>query len=583
MHRYLPMALLLLVACPRQAPVTPAVDAPVAPPRAPAGVDDSDLADLLRDAWEQDLRDAPTWATRMGDHRYDDRLPDLSAEARDAQAEHDRALLARADALASTHLSDRDQTTLQLFQWRTRRALDRRVCRFDEWAVSVRGNPLTRLESFVETHPRRGPEDDETLRARLRAVPTMVEQQIARLRSGLGDGLVANAESVRRVVAMIDRWMELPAAEHDPLVAELDSILRPSFVAYRAVLTDEVLPAARDDQQVGLATLGPGAGCYQALIAWYTTLPLDPEAVHRTGLEQLESIHAEFSELGDRLWGERDVATIFERLRTDPALYFETEEQVEDKARSALASAAEVMDQAFGRLPRAECGVERVPAVEAPFTTIAYYRRPAPDGSRPGTYFVNTYAPTTRPRHEAEVLAFHEAIPGHHLQISIAQELGDLPAFRRNTGATAFVEGWALYIERLADEMGLYSGDLDRMGMLSFDAWRAARLVVDTGLHHQGWSRQQAVDFLLANTPLAPNNVDNEVDRYISTPGQALAYKVGQLQMWALRRQAEDQLGDRFDLRAFHDVVLGGGAVTLPVLRERVERWIAAGGPPPPR
>ncbi|MBM3984501.1 MAG: DUF885 domain-containing protein [Planctomycetes bacterium] len=257
-------------------------------------------------------------------------------------------------------------------------------------------------------------------------------------------------------------------------------------------------------------------------------------------------------------------------------MHFASRDEVQAKAEEALARARQAMPQAFGLQPRAPCVVVRVPPHEERETTIAYYRGPAADGSLPGRYFINTFAPETRPRYEAEVLAFHEAIPGHHLQIAIAQEAAGLPRFRREGGSTAYVEGWALYTERLCEELSLYSGDLDRFGILSFDAWRACRLVVDTGLHAFGWSRQQAIDYLLANTLLAPNNVENEVDRYIAWPGQAVAYKAGQREILALRAEAERRLGERFDLRAFHDVVLGSGAVTLRVLRENVEEWIGA-------
>jgi uncharacterized protein (DUF885 family) len=215
---------------------------------------------------------------------------------------------------------------------------------------------------------------------------------------------------------------------------------------------------------------------------------------------------------------------------------------------------------------------------EAPYSTIAYYRQPAKDGSRPGEYMINTYLPETRPRYEAEALAFHEAVPGHHLQIAIAQELKGIPEFRKHEGVTSYVEGWALYTERLADEMGLYSSDIDRIGMLSYDAWRACRLVVDTGLHAKGWSRQQAIDYMFENSVLAKNNIENEVDRYITWPGQALAYKVGQLEILKLREEAKQKLGDKFDIRAFHDVVLRNGAVALPVLRQQVEAYIAQAG-----
>jgi uncharacterized protein (DUF885 family) len=212
---------------------------------------------------------------------------------------------------------------------------------------------------------------------------------------------------------------------------------------------------------------------------------------------------------------------------------------------------------------------------EAPHSTIAYYRHPSPDGKRPGTYMINTYLPETRPRYEAEALAFHESVPGHHLQIAVAQELTGIPEFRKHQGVTAFVEGWGLYAERLADEMGLYTSDVDRIGMLSFDAWRACRLVVDTGLHAEGWTRQQAIDYMTDNSILAENNIENEVDRYITWPGQALAYKLGQMEILRLRDEAKAKLGTRFDIKAFHDAVLGNGAVALPVLRRQVEAYIA--------
>jgi uncharacterized protein (DUF885 family) len=229
----------------------------------------------------------------------------------------------------------------------------------------------------------------------------------------------------------------------------------------------------------------------------------------------------------------------------------------------------------FGRLPKAPCEVVRMPAHEEKHSTIAYYRDPAADGSRPGQYYVNTYAPETRPRYEAETLAFHESVPGHHLQLAIMQELEHLPDFRRFQGSTAFVEGWGLYTERLSEEMGLLSAEIDRFGVLSFDAWRASRLVVDTGIHALGWTRQQAIDFMSEHTALGLNNVENEVDRYTAYVGQALAYKLGQLEILRLRREARDRLGDRFDIRRFHDVILGEGALPLAVLRQVVERELA--------
>jgi len=279
--------------------------------------------------------------------------------------------------------------------------------------------------------------------------------------------------------------------------------------------------------------------------------------------------------------GTTDFAQIQARLRKDPAMHFKTEEEVEATAQATLARAKAAIPGWFDILPKADCTVKVMGMHEAPFSTIAYYRQPASDGSRPGHYMINTYKPKTRPRYEAEALAFHESIPGHHLQIAIAQELTGLPEFRKHQGVTAFVEGWGLYSERLADEIGLYSGDLDRLGMLSFDAWRACRLVVDTGMHALGWTRQQPIEYMTANTLLAENNIVNEVDRYLTDPGQALAYKAGQLEILRLRAEAKQRLGTRFDIKQFHDAVLENGALALPVLRQQVEGYIAkAGGKP---
>jgi uncharacterized protein (DUF885 family) len=318
-----------------------------------------------------------------------------------------------------------------------------------------------------------------------------------------------------------------------------------------------------------------GEDAYRRLIHAYTALDLVPGDVHETGLQEVARINGEMEALGERVFGTRDRSAILRRLRTDPEMHFRTRDEVEEKARDALARAKAAIPRFFGRLPKADCEVVRMGEHEEKHSTIAYYRQPAADGSRPGRYYINTYAPETQPRYEAEVLAYHESIPGHHLQIAITQELEGLPAFRNHLGITAYTEGWGLYTERLSDEMGLYTADVDRIGVLSYDALRACRLVVDTGMHAKGWTRTQAIDFMLANTALAENNIVNEVDRYIAWPGQALAYKVGQLEIRRLRADAERRLGSRFDLRAFHDAVLENGAVSLETLRTAIDGYIA--------
>ena len=367
---------------------------------------------------------------------------------------------------------------------------------------------------------------------------------------------------------------------YDVLLA-LEEEVWPALRQYRDVLQKKVLPRAREDEKPGLKYVQGGLADYRVLIREHTSLPLeecDAKAIHEYGLAEVERIRGEISALGAKLLGTSDLAAIQARLRGDPAMHFATRAEVEAKAREALARARGRMRGYFGLVPHAPCEVVPIPAYEEADSTIAYYREPAADGSRPGRYYVNTSAPETRTRYEAEALAFHEAIPGHHLQTAIAQEREELPRFRRHLGVSAYVEGWALYTERLADEMGLYSGDLDRLGMLSFDAWRAARLVVDTGLHHYGWSRDEAIRYLAENTLLARNNVENEVDRYIAWPGQALAYKIGQREILALREEARATLGTRFRYPEFHDRLLENGAVTLPTLRRQVKSWLEGQG-----
>ena len=542
---------------------------------------------------------APTWATTLGDHRYDDRVGDRSVRGAELDDLMLASLLAEARALDASTMSPRDQMLLELFTGQLEVDVAAAACRWVDWSFSPRNNVLVDANGMVELHPLDDAAGGETLLTRLEGWAASVDEHIAALKQGVEAGRVAQQLSVQLVLDMVDQeldrpvagwamarippelgWEDAAAAKVFParLEAVLEGVARPALTRWRATLAEVILPAARSEDAPGLSTLPGGEACYPALIRRYTTLPLGAEEVHATGIEELKGIHAEMRTLGSGLFGTEDLGEIFERLRTDPSLYFGTSEEVVETAERALGDAQAAAPEWFGTLSDTECVVQEIPDYEAPYTTIAYYRQPIPDRDKPGEYFVNSYLPESRPRYEAEVLAFHESVPGHHLQIALSYDLPDTPAFHRFDGYTVFVEGWALYTERLADEMGLYSGDLDRMGMLSFDSWRAARLAVDTGLHDRGWSREQAVQFMLENTPLAENNIRNEVDRYVTWPGQALAYKTGQLEMWRLRREAEASLGDRFDIKRFHDTVLGTGAVSLPVLRDVVARWVEAGG-----
>ena len=590
------MLLLLGLSCasPQLPPPPRPPDTPALNPEAVAGVSDPALRELLSAHWEATMASSPLWASRLGDHRFDDRLGPVGPEARRAREALSAGWLARAEAMA---LDGADGVTLALFEQTLRDELAEAACRSAEWSLSANSNPLMLATEIAEVHDLASPSDGAALLARYRQLPEHIAASEADLRAGLEAGLSAEVEALRRVLAQLDAELALdPGARAiaAPLRAELrwpadreaawrgqlsrviEAEIVPALEGYADFLRGELLPAARPTDRPGLSYLPGGEDCYRALIRRHTTLELDPATIHQIGLDELERIHGELLELGRSTLGSEDLPELFARLRTDPSLYFDSAQAIEGAARAALASAEGAIPEAFGRLPQAPCEVRPIPDYEAPYTYVAYYMPVPPDGSRPGYYYVNTYRPETRPRYEAEVLAFHESIPGHHLQIAIANELPALPAFRRHMGMTAFVEGWALYAERLADELGGYSGDLDRLGMLSFDAWRASRLVVDTGLHAMGWSRQQAEDFLLENTPLAANNISNEVDRYITWPGQALAYKIGQRRILALRAEAEAALGEDFELAAFHDALLSGGAVSLPVLDAQIAAWIEA-------
>ncbi len=560
------------------------------------------LGALAGSYWETFLETHPLFATALGDPRFDDRLPDPTpagiAVARGRFAE----LLADVEALDGAAIDgaaieDEDRVTRDALREALSADIAERDAGLFEWNVDpLEGVPADFLN--VPDYQRlETPEDGRRMVERWRAMAGYTDEHVASLRRSLADGRVACRAPVERTIAILGELLSTPAddwpllaplgrpswpgwttAERqrfaDGLRATVGDEIRPAFARLRETLEGEILPAARPNERPGMGHVPGGKAGYRALVRLHTSLEIAPAELHRIGLAEIARIDAELDELAGRTIGTASLADALVALRGDPALHFSTRDEVFDKAASSLARAKSAMPDWFGRLPVAACDVVRMAPHEEAHSTIAYYRQPAPDGSRPGQYYINTGAPETRPRYEAEALAYHESIPGHHLQIAISQELPDLPDFRRHLGPTAFFEGWGLYTERLADEMGLYTGDLDRIGVLSFDAWRAARLVVDTGMHALGWPRDRAIAFMQEHTALAPNNIANEIDRYIVMPGQALAYKTGQLEMLRLRAQAQDALGASFDIRAFHDTLLGSGAIALTALRGIVSAWV---------
>ena len=564
---------------------------PAGEPTADGALDE--LGRLAGEAWEVVLAADPLFATSLGDRRFDDRLADNRPAARAAHRSALANLLDRARSLPQAGLAGEPAVTRAALVGFLEMELAIATADINRWTIDPLEGPQVALLNLASYQAVDEPADGDRMTARWRAMGPYVDQHTANVLTALDDGFVSPAAPIRAVVDELDSllaqaiadWPLLePAAGERPgwsegarrrfaagLRTAVEESVRPAFARYRSVLVDRVQPRARPDDRPGIAELPGGRADYARLTRAHSSLDLSADEIHAIGLAEVERIDGELAESAGRAIGLGERSAAIERLRTDPALRFATSAQVFATGQAALDRAIAALPDWFGILPRAGCVIVEMGAHEAAHSTIAYYLQPAEDGSRPGRYYLNTSAPETRPRYEAEALAFHESVPGHHLQLAIAQELTGLPAFRRHAGTTAFIEGWGLYCERLSDEMGLYTGDLDRIGIASFDGWRACRLVVDTGIHVLGWSRDRAIAYMLDHPALAPGNIANEVDRYISWPGQAVAYKLGQLEIHRLREEARSRLAGRFDIRAFHDAVLSEGALPLSTLRSVVE------------
>src|SRR5579875_1269885 len=550
----------------------------------------SQIDDVAQQLFLDQLEARPLQAAQLGYREYLGQLPDLTPEGRDRRRQRLVGLGARAEAVAPAALDEERRITRVLAIQRVADevgALEASPERYTVTPIPQTGLAARLLVSLPKALLRDAGDVDAYCRACARA-PAWLEQAEELLASGAAAGLAPVRRLVANAATQIDAYLELPLDE-DPLVSialppagegkrgELAALVRdrvrPALEAYRDYLRQEVLPGARPDAEAGLCHLTGGEQEYQRLVAQHTTTQLTAEEVHRLGLDLVGELTEEFSQLGEKALGSHDFEELTRRLRSDPDLFFTSGEEILEAASRSMARAQDALPGYLGRLPRTSCQVLPVPALETENGDLGHYQRPSHDGTRPGTYWVNTANPRTRPRFESEALAFHESVPGHHTQLALAQQLEGQSQFRRHTSVTAFQEGWALYVERLADEMGLYSGDLYRLGMLSFDFWRASRLVVDTGMHAMGWGRDQAVRYMLDHSALTPKNVENEVDRYIGWPGQALGYMVGRLEIRRLRERSEQELGDGFDLRGFHDELLGHGALPLTILDGVISRW----------
>lgn len=547
--------------------------------------------------WDYHMERNPVWASILGDRRWNDRWEIRTRQARHVHELHQKRVLDRMRRIGRDGLSAEDRLNFDLFEQAARRDVE-------EGELMLYLMPLNHrygLQTTDETADALRFEvvkDYEDWINRLEALPTYVDQTIDLMKEGILREIVHARVVMERVPRQLARHVvddpeqspfyrpfssfhrNIPEGQQLRLESEAWTVIKervvPAFAKFKKFFEQEYLPACFD--QVGAWQWPHGDKAYKFLCRKFTTTDLSPDRIHKIGLSEVKRIRGEMEAIRERVGFAGDLPAFFEHLRTDPKFFFKTGEELLRAYRAKSRVVDPLMVKVFRTLPRMPYGIEPIPEKMAPDTTTAYYRWPAPDGSRAGTYFVNLYQPETRPKWEMMALSLHEAMPGHHLQIALAQELDTLPKFRRHLSITAYIEGWGLYAESLGDELGLYDDPYDKFGQLTYEMWRAVRLVVDTGIHAKRWTRNRAIEFFMENAPKTRQDVVNEVDRYIAWPGQALAYKIGQLKLTELRKRAANSLGDKFNVKAFHDVVLLSGAVPLDILEQRVDAWIQAGG-----
>lgn len=559
--------------------------------KAPSSAD-LQFEQLMNEHWNWYTSQYPSFATSLGIRDYDDKLSDPSLDAYDARITYQKLLLTQFQAFDLLVLSKANQLNHALMVLNLEYEIEAANFGDKYMLITNRSGPhmsLTRLPSRL---PFFSKADYESYVTRLSAVPEALEKATDTLRSGLKAGwvqpcapMIGYESSISaHIVDSTDSVFMQPFATKPVAIAQddfdtlkatalttIEAQIIPAFSTFQKFYNSEYAPQCR--VQVGSSSLPEGVDYYAYRTRMFTTTDMTPEQVHNTGLSEVARIRAEMEDVKQQAGFEGTFAQWLAFLRTDEQFYFKTGQQRLDAAAVIGKKIDGALPQLFTKFPRMPWGLKEIPLDIAEKTTTAYYQRPAGDGSRAGFYFVNTTKLDTRPSYELEALSLHEAVPGHHFQIALSQEL-DLPDFRKFGGFTAFIEGWGLYSERLGLEVGFYQTPYTNMGRLSYEMWRACRLVVDTGMHAKGWTRQESINFMADNSALSLNNITTEVDRYITWPGQALAYKVGELKIRELRASAEAKLGDAFDVRYFHDKVLENGAVPLSVLEDIVEKWI---------
>lgn len=553
------------------------------------------LEQLFAEAWAFELKEDPLFATRVGVHTYDDRLPSVTVEDFKRRLEKREAFLSRLQAISRKALPLDEQISYDIFKRLTEDGIAE--ARFKTYLM-----PVTHISGFhVEFPelPRHVPletvEDYEHYIARLQNFERYAEQHVSLMRVGLAEGYtvpqvvfedfadtvashIVGDPAEHRLFRPFQGFPESIEAEDRARLTEtgkqaiMESVV-PGYRVFLAFMQDEYIPACR--KAISAVALPDGNAFYAHRVRMFTTLDeTDAQQVHQTGRKEVERITGEMEATVREAGFKGDIKAYVEFLKNQDQFYAKSPEALLEHVAYILKRMDGKLPILFGRFPRMPYGIREVPAYLAPQMSGAYYERPAGDGTKAGFYYLNTYDLDSQPLYEMEALSLHEAVPGHHFQIALQQELEDLPLFRRYKGFTAFIEGWALYAERLGLEVGFYQEPASNFGRLNYEMWRALRLVIDTGLHALEWTRNQAIDFMMANSGMTRFTAETEVDRYIVWPGQALAYKTGELKIRELRDYARKALGERFDVRSFHDVVLGNGAVPLTILEQQVEAYI---------
>ena len=556
---------------------------------------DQTLTDLLDQVWDFELESSPLLATNVGDPRGQNRLADDSLRAIQKRADQRSEFLEKLNEISVDDLNEGKRIDHELLRQRLKGQLADFRFNTHLMPINNRGGFHISFPELPRVMAPKSEQDFVNYVARLKDFGRFTNQQIDLLRGGIEVGLVQPAIIMRDSLSQVESHIVKDPAESllltniavessnslkpeswDRIQKEIKDAIRtsviPAYQQFANFLTTEYLPACRGP--VGAAAMPNGREFYLDRIERFTTIKISPEELHQTGVRENARIRAEMKLIKQQVDFEGTLDEFLEHLRTDPKYYAKSAEELMQTAALILKRADGRLPELFGHLPRIPYGLREIPDYVAPQTTAAYYWPPATDGSRGGFYYLNTYNLSSRPLYQLEALSLHEAVPGHHLQLAIQAELEDLHPISRESNFTAFIEGWALYSERLGKDIGFYTDPYQDFGRLSMEAWRASRLVVDTGLHWMGWSRQQAIDYMTANTALSPHNIVAEVDRYIGWPGQALAYKTGELAIRRIRQKAEQALGDSFDIRSFHDRVLEAGSIPLPMLEKRIDQWV---------